>query len=326
MPTIDDVSRRAGVSPTTVSRVLNQKGYISEATYAKVRQAIEDLNYVPNQIARSLFKQRSWYICVLVPDSSNPFWAQIVRSIEIKAYDEGYKLFLCNTNDDANRERDYIQMMRQNMVDGVILGTHMLEMEEYRNLTLPVVALDLFLGDHIPTVCSDHQKGGQLAAGELIRSQSKYVLNVRAVIGKHTPSMMRHTIVEEILSQQGIRVINYDLDFRAGMSDYPRIIQELFQRYPEIDSIYSQDILVVNAMKYALEKGMRIPQDFKAVSYDGTFITELCYPTLTCVEQPIDALASTLVDILVRKINGEEVHGNIVLPGIRLRKGKTTLL
>lgn len=324
MSTISDVARCAGVSPTTVSRVLNKKGYISQGTYEKVYHAIQKLDYVPNQIARSLYKQRSWYISLIVPNSSDPFWAEITHFIEIKIYDKGYKLFLCNTNDNANRERDYIRMMRQNMVDGIILGTHMLEMEEYQNLTLPVVALDLILGEHIPTICSDHEKGGRLAAEELIRSGCKCVLNVRATLSKHTPSLTRHIMVDQILSENNIRVINYDLNSRAGISEYPIIIRNLFQQYPEIDSIFSEDIIVANAMKYIQEQGMSIPQDFKAVSYDGTFITNLCYPSITCVEQPIEDLATTLVDVLLKKINGEDVHGCIVLPNVRLRKGHTT--
>ena len=324
MATISDVALYAGVSPTTVSRVLNKKGYISKSTYEKVYRAIQELDFIPNQIARSLYKQRSWYISLIVPDSSNPFWAEITHFIEIKLYEKGYKLFLCNTSDNANRERDYIRMMRQNMVDGIILGTHMLEMEEYQNLSLPVVAFDLILGEHIPTICSDHKKGGRLAAEELLQSNCHCVLNIRAVLSKHTPSLTRHTVVDQVLSEHGIRVINYDLDIRAGIPDYPGIVRTLFEQHPEIDSIFSEDIIVANAVKYVQEKGMSIPGDFKAVSYDGTFITNLCFPSITCVEQPIEELASMLVDVLLRKIDGEEIHGSIILPNVRLRKGQTT--
>lgn len=324
MATISDVAKLSGVSVTTVSRVLNKKGYISKITYDKVHRAIEELDYIPNQIARSLYKQRSWYISLIVPDSSNPFWAEITHSIEIKLYEKGYKLFLCNTSDNANRERDYIRMMRQNMVDGIILGTHMLDLKEYQNLSLPVVALDLILGEHIPTICSDHEKGGQLAAEELIRSNCKCVLNVRAVLSKHTPSLTRYKMVDEILLEHGIRVIDYDLDSRAGTSEYSAIVGNLLEQYSEIDSIFSEDIIVANAIKYVQEKGKSIPRDFKAVSYDGTFITKLCFPSITCVEQPIEELATTLVDVLLRKIDGEDVHGRIVLQNVRLRKGHTT--
>ena len=173
MANIKDVAKLAGVSVTTVSRVLNNKGYISQDTYESVYRAIDQLDYVPNQIARNLFKQKSYYISLIVPDSSHPFWAEITKYIERKLYKHHYKLFLCNTGDTEDKERDYIKMMRENMVDGIILGTHMLSETEYQNLDLPIVALDYRVAEDIPTIYSDHNKGGLLAAGEILKNDCK---------------------------------------------------------------------------------------------------------------------------------------------------------
>ena len=104
MANIKDVAKLAGVSVTTVSRVLNNKGYISQDTYESVYRAIDQLDYVPNQIARNLFKQKSYYISLIVPDSSHPFWAEITKYIERKLYKHHYKLFLCNTGDTEDKE------------------------------------------------------------------------------------------------------------------------------------------------------------------------------------------------------------------------------
>ena len=170
MANIKDVAKLAGVSVTTVSRVLNNKGYISQDTYESVYKAIDQLDYVPNQIARNLFRQKSYYISLIVPDSSHPFWAEITKYIEKKLYKHHYKLFLCNTGDTEDKERDYIKMMRENMVDGIILGTHMLAESEYQNLDLPIVAFDYRVAEEIPTIYSDHNKGGLLAANEIIKN------------------------------------------------------------------------------------------------------------------------------------------------------------
>ena len=147
MPGIRDVAELAGVSVTTVSRVLNGKGYISKETYEKVFAAIEQLDYIPNQLARNLYHQRSFYVSLILSDSANPFWAEMTRYIEMELHRHGYKMFLCNTSESAGQEREYIRMMRQNMVDGMILGTYMLEPEEYGSLALPIVALDLRIAD-----------------------------------------------------------------------------------------------------------------------------------------------------------------------------------
>ena len=325
MANIKDVAELAGVSPTTVSRVLNNRGYISKDTYDNVYNAIEQLDYIPNQIARNLFKQRSFYISLIVPDSSQPFWAEITKYIELQLYAHGYKLFLCNTNDSANRERDYIKMMRQNMVDGIILGTHMLNRDEYQNLELPIVALDLHVANQIPVVYSDHEKGGRLAAEELIRNKCRCVLNVTAVLNTQSPSVQRHRVVSEILKENGTKCIDHVWDTRVDLADYYTQADKLFDLYPEIDAIFSEDFIVMNAVKCAIERGMRIPEDFKAVGYDGTIIAKLSYPSMTYVAQPIKELADKLVDVLISKINGKKVMGDIVLEDITLVRGDTTL-
>lgn len=325
MPNIKDVAKMAGVSVTTVSRVLNNKGYISKETYDSVYNAIEALDYVPNQTARNLFKQRSFYISLIVPDSSNPFWAEIAKYIESFLYKYGYKLFLCNTDDVANRERDYIKMMRQNMVDGMILGTHMLDPEEYKNLMLPIVALDMHIADHIPTVYSNHMKGGHLAAQELIRNKCKCVLNIFAVLTDKTPSLERHRIVSRELQEHGIKCIDHAWNSNVELGDYYDEVNRLFNLYPGIDAVFSEDFIVMNAIKCANERKMNIPEDFKAVGYDGTLMTKLSYPSMTYVAQPIKDLAEKLVSTLIQTINGKKVPKDIILDNVYLVHGNTTL-
>ncbi|MCI6464669.1 MAG: LacI family DNA-binding transcriptional regulator [Faecalicatena sp.] len=324
MANIKDVAERAGVSVTTVSRVLNNKGYISQDTYDSVYRAIEQLDYVPNQIARNLFKQKSYYISLIVPDSSNPFWAEITKYIELKLYKYNYKLFLCNTNDTEDKEREYIKMMRQNMVDGIILGTHMLNQEEYQNLELPIVSLDLHIADQIPTIYSNHQKGGMLAAEELVRSQCQCVLNITAVLGEKSPSIERHRIVSRVLKEHGIRCIEHIWDANVKLEDYYLEVERLFDLYPEIDAVFSEDFIVMNAIKCANERGKKIPQEFKAVGYDGTIMAKISYPSMTYVAQPIKKLADNLVEVLLKKIKGVEITGDIILEDIKLVRGNTT--
>lgn len=134
MPTIKDVAELSGVCVTTVSRVLNKRGYISKETYEKVYDAMDKLDYQPNQLARNMFRQRTNFIGLLVPDISHPFFAEITHHIEILLFNRGYKMILCNTQKNDAREQDYLNMLRQNKVDGAIVGTHMLETSDYKCL------------------------------------------------------------------------------------------------------------------------------------------------------------------------------------------------
>lgn len=129
MVKITDVAEKAGVSVTTFSRVLNDRGYISQATRDKVYQAMKELNYQPNELARSLFRRKSNMIGLIVPNVSHPFFSELAYYLEEYAYQKGYKLLLCNSNGDVFKERKYIEMLKKNQVDGIIMGSHVLDVD-----------------------------------------------------------------------------------------------------------------------------------------------------------------------------------------------------
>ena len=163
MATIKDVAERVGVSVTTVSRVLNNRGYLSEDLKRRVYQAMEELNYQPNELARSLFRKKSNIIGLIIPDISHPFFSEIAIHIETFAYKSGYKILLCNSQLDKKKEKDYLNMLKASQVDGIIMGSHTLDTEEYKSINLPLVTLDRQLSESIPYVSSDHYKGGQFS-------------------------------------------------------------------------------------------------------------------------------------------------------------------
>ena len=150
---------------TTVSRVLNNSGYVSEETRQKIEDAMKELNYTPNELARQLFHKKTGIVAVLVPTVGHPFFSDFVDKIEEELYKKGYKTMVCNTIKEGNAELDYLDMLNRHIVDGVISGVHTLEEEEYRKIKKPIVALDRYLGEEIPVVTSNHTKGGQLADG-----------------------------------------------------------------------------------------------------------------------------------------------------------------
>lgn len=128
---LTDVAKKAGVSPTTVSRVLNNRGYISNATKIKVNNAIKELNYQPNNIARSLGGKATHIIGLIFYDTSH---GELISKLESKLFEKGYKVFLCNSANSPDKEKRYLDMLAANKVDGIISGTHNLDILEYKNI------------------------------------------------------------------------------------------------------------------------------------------------------------------------------------------------
>ena len=131
MASIRDVARKAGVGVGTVSRVLNGTGYVSADTRKKIESAIEELQYKPNELARNLFRNKTGIVGILVPDVDHPFFSSYVRQTEAALYEMGYKTLIGNTIGISNREREFLDMLDRNMVDGIITGSHTLEGDEY---------------------------------------------------------------------------------------------------------------------------------------------------------------------------------------------------
>ena len=150
MASIRDVAKKANVGAATVSRVLNNSGYVSEETRQKIEDAMKELNYTPNELARQLFHKKTGIVAVLVPTVGHPFFSDFVDKIEEELYKKGYKTMVCNTIKEGNAELDYLDMLNRHIVDGVISGVHTLEEEEYRKIKKPIVALDRYLGEEIP--------------------------------------------------------------------------------------------------------------------------------------------------------------------------------
>lgn len=168
-PSIHDVAKIAGVSSTTVSRVLNNRGYISEKTKDKVYKAMEEINYFPNDLARSLFRKRTNLIGLIIPNSSNPFFGELAFYIESICTSKGYKLLLCNSLNRIDKEEKYLEMLIRNQVDGVIAVTYNRGILNYHQQNLPIVAIDHYLSEKVPVVGSDNFDGGKKAAELLIK-------------------------------------------------------------------------------------------------------------------------------------------------------------
>ena len=206
MTSIKDVAQRAGVGVATVSRVLNETGYVSAETRKKVQDAMEELNYIPNELARNLLHKKSGIVAIIIPKISHPFFAEFVLYAEEELLKNGYKTMICSTYSEQNYEKEYLNMLNRHIVDGIIAGGHTLALEDYASVSRPVVALDRFLGEHIPTVASDHRIGGRLAAEKMIECGCKCVVQVQGALVVDSPSHERHYEFERVMKKHGRQV------------------------------------------------------------------------------------------------------------------------
>ena len=188
---LTDVAKLAGVSPTTVSRVINNYGYLSQKTIDKVHQAMEELNYQPNGLARSLQGKSTQLIGLVFPSVSHPFFGELIETLERKLFVQGYKVILCDSEKDPEKERAYLRMLAANKVDGVITGSHNLAINEYENVSLPIVSFDRFLAPGIPIVSSQNFQGGQKATEALFASGAQKIAIITGANNTGAPSDYR---------------------------------------------------------------------------------------------------------------------------------------
>lgn len=323
---IKDVAKRANVGVGTVSRMLNNSGYVAEATRKKIEVAMKELNYTPNELARNLYHKRTGIIAVLVPNVLNPFFAEFIDYAEAELYKAGFKMMVCNTANATNAELEYLDMLNRHIVDGVITGVHSLDVEEYQKLNKPIVALDRYLGEHIPLVAVDHREGGRLAAEALIQSGCRKILHFRGSAIVNSPYHERHIEFERIMEENHIPTYTYDMEWnRLDLEYYKEVVRDVFSKTEDFDGVFAVDALAIECMNATIRSHRKVPRDVKFVAYDGTFITELSEPRMTAVVQPVERLAMESVRLLVERINGKEFHDESVLLGVRLRQGNTTL-
>lgn len=330
MATIQDVAKHAHVGVGTVSRVLSGKGYVKEETRQKVQASIDALNYTPNGMARNLFFRKSGIVAVIVPEVAHPFFAQLVSNMESALCERGYQTMICNTYYEKNYEQRYLELLKQQRVDGIIFCAHTaLDVAQYEDVKRPIVAMDRNLGGNIPCVSADHENGGLLAAEELIHSGCKNVIQFVGAMGNEkiaTPSNIRHKVFEKTMKEHGIVCRNCYTKWNSSDTFYyQKAADEFLEKHPGVDGVFAADMIAMAALQSALAHGKRIPEDFKLVAYDGTYGVGLVYPHITTIIQPIAELAEEAVKLIIALIDDKPIENRKIKLPVTLRHGETTL-
>ncbi|QHT47970.1 LacI family transcriptional regulator [Bacillus sp. SB49] len=325
-PKIQDVAKEAGVSPTTVSRVLNNRGYISEETKGKVYAAMEKINYIPNDLARSLFTNRTNVIGLIVPTTENPFFGEIAAAIESACSKNGYKVLLCNSLNELEKEKNYWEMLRRHQVDGVIVGTYNRGLFREAEHPLPIVAIDHFLSPGIPVVGSDNYAGGKLATETLIEKGCRKIVHIHGPVTLETPANKRKQAYEDVIAAHGLSSYTFEIKEILDEAAKTKRIEEVFDQYPDADGVFaSDDLVALTILNEARKRGILVPEELKVVGYDGTKLIRSVAPGLSTICQPVAAMAEKAVRMLQDQIENADFHaGETAYLDISFHEGMTT--
>lgn len=306
MSNIKDVAKLAGVSTATVSRALANNYPVAEKTKSKVMEAIQTLGYEPNGMARNLRKMETKTVIVLVPDLQNPFFFEVIRGMEDVAAQEGYHIFLGNTNNNVEREREYIQLLNERMADGLILTTARVEKDYIVELSKKkplVLACEYVEGTEIPSVSIDNVSSARKAANHLLAAGHKRVaylsgpMNVvlsRDRMNGYLQALHSKEIpVDELLIQEG------DFSFESG---YLLARKLLSLPAPPTAIFAASDEMAIGAMKAVKEARLSVPKDVAIVGFDNIHMSTVVEPALTTISQPKYVIGRTAMEMLLNLI------------------------
>ena len=322
MATIVDVAKIAGVTPTTVSRVINNRGYISEKTRNKVFEAMRELNYQPNEIARSLTKKKTNTIGIIVPHISHPYFSKLISNLENQASKKGYKIMLCNSKEEAEKEQEYLDMFKSNRVAGIVLCSGNVEASKINVGDTPIVLLEKNFEEGYLGIQCDNYKGGKIATEHLIDSGCKRLLHFSGVIGEDMPADYREKAFIDICEKEGIQyfVKKCDLSIYNDMNYY-KYIRDTLINLPKVDGIFaSSDLIAAQVIQVCNELKINIPKDLKLVGFDDVDISKLTIPTITTIHQPITEMAKEAISFIDKKINNEKILNETIILEVKLIK------
>jgi LacI family transcriptional regulator len=307
--TRNDVARAAGVSPGVVSYVLNSGPRpVSAATRQRVLDAVVALGYKRDGLARSLKTGRSDTLGVILPDASNPFFAELARSIEDCAYRAGKSVLVCNSADDVGRERSYLKTLVERRVDGIILVSASGEedLSDVLDLGIPIVTMDRYRAESaVSTVRFDNRHAGYMAARHLLGHGHSTIAMVSGP--RFAPvSEERVSGYEEAMAQfdrAPFTVHDVPFTFAGGFDAAHRLVSN-DSRVTAV--LCSSDVQAIGASAALRERGLRVPAEMALVSIDGTSLGAFAAPPLSSVRQPIDRMAHLAVQAVLH--GGTETH------------------
>ncbi|MCZ8517938.1 MULTISPECIES: LacI family DNA-binding transcriptional regulator [Paenibacillus] len=325
--TIYDVAKEAGVSIATVSNAINGKGKVSKKRREHIFKIMEELDYQPSLIASALMGKKTYSVGLLIPDISNPFFAEIARAIEDQAHTDDYSVIMCSTDNQDERVERYIALLEQKRVDGIVIGTgvdntDILARLQTKNMPIVLIARETS-ALVVDTVLVDDFIGGMMAARHLTELGHRRLAilseNLRVSSSRERIRGFKQGLLEMQIPFDDHNVVICEHRVEEGR----RGAAELLGRPDPPTAIFCcNDLLAIGAMQGAKQLGVKVPDQLSIVGFDDTILAQVTDPPLTTVAQPIATMGKQAFKLLIDNVqHAESTKRRIVLrPELRLRQ------
>ncbi|PIJ48326.1 transcriptional regulator RbsR [Erwinia sp. OLTSP20] len=314
-----DVARKAGVSTSTVSHVINNNRFVSEAVRIKVEQAISALNYAPSALARSLKMNQTRTIGMVLSASSNPFYSEVVRGVERSCYERGYSLILCNTDGDEDRMNRSLESLLQKRVDGLLMMCTECYppspeiLARYPSIATVIMDWAPFNGDS-DIIQDNSLVGGELATRFLIEQGYREIACIAGPQDK-TPARLRlagfhRAMAAASLSVKPEYLVYGDFEFSGG---YQAMKQLLMLERPPHAVFTSNDAMAVGGYHAIYEAGLAVAKDIAVMGYDDIELARYLCPPLSTIHQPKDDLGELAIDTLLHRMVNPDADQQVLV-------------
>ena len=318
---IREVARRAAVSPATVSRVLNGSASVQESSRRRVLDAVADLQYRPNRLARNLRRQQADMIGVVVSDIENPHFSEAVRVVEDEAYKKGYRVLLCNTDETGDKQQAYLEMMAAERVIAAIVSPADAQasgVDSLLSLGIPVVAFDRMIeDDRVDAVVCANVEGLRRATEHLLWLGHERI----AFLGGRTDVETGAERLEGYtLAMRAAGVVPFALDGGFRTEGAERAVEELLaQKQRPTALVVANNLMTLGAIRALRRARLRIPEDIAVVGVDDPPWGDLIDPPLTTVAQPVRRMAQTAMQLVLERVESRRVETRRVVLPLELR-------
>ncbi|QPS71721.1 LacI family DNA-binding transcriptional regulator [Lactococcus garvieae] len=305
MVTIKQVALEAGVSVSTVSRYITQKGYVSSEAEAKIKKAIDILNYSPNISAQSLKNKKSKLVGLLLPDISNPFFPMLAKGVEEFLREKGYQVILGNVNDDSKITKSYLQFLVQSNAAGVITTVDF--KDEFPEFDLPAVTVDRVSKKSEFGVFSDNSQGGLLAAKAVVDAGAEKIAIIRGPLTTDNTNERFNSSVKYLDKVS----VTYQI-FQSRSYDFSEIqaeAEQLLKEHNTFDTIIlPSDIHAVAYIQEIHRLNKQIPEDIQVIGYDDILMSQYIYPALSTIHQPAYEMGYEAAQLIYKLANDEPIE------------------
>ena len=344
MATIEDVAALANVSRMTVSRVINNKGYVGAATRKRVEEAIKELNYKPNLLAKALVTKQNKIIAYVMVNISDPFHNQVKQGFEAIAYRDRYTSMMCDVHS-AQRQRDYINMFQENCIGGAVF--HHLAITEERIAELEQAGVCCVLMDNeydLPNVSSvntDNYAGAQMAVAHLYEKGHRRIGCVHGILQPYESELpipyedtfqfniwrQRTAGFTDAMAAYGLEPAGYfPCNGRPEQAERLSIgiVEQVLSQEEPITALYCEnDIMALAIFKRLQEKNIAVPGQIAIIGHDGLDVVSLLHPQITTIAQPRYEMGRVAAKMLIDRIDHNKAPEHITLLP-RLQPGETT--